>query len=141
MLETPQTSWPFCYMGGFLCRGCKWNAQICGMKQAVSFFALFVFLGLGTLQAVAGDTPAQSKPAIAPQIMTVDEVRPGMKGVAYTVFQGTQPEAMNVEVLGVLRNLIGPKSDVVLVRLHGEKPEFTGVVAGRHGSTRQNCAK
>jgi len=28
----------------------------------------------------------------------------------------------------------GPRSDVVLVRLHGEKPEFTGVVAGMSGS-------
>src|SRR5471030_2976325 len=68
------------------------------------------------------------------QIMTVDEVRPGMTGVAYTVFQGTQPEPMGVEVLGVLKNLNGPKSDVVLVRLHGEKAEYTGVVAGMSGS-------
>ena len=44
--------------------------------------------------------------------MTSDQVRPGMKGVAYTVFQGTQPETMGVEVLGVLKNLIGPKSDI-----------------------------
>ncbi|HET9166560.1 MAG TPA: SpoIVB peptidase S55, partial [Candidatus Angelobacter sp.] len=39
-----------------------------------------------------------------------------------------------VEVLGVLRNLNGPKSDVVLVKLVGDKPEFTGVVAGMSGS-------
>jgi hypothetical protein len=57
-----------------------------------------------------------------------------MKGTAYTVFEGTKPEPMGVEVLGVLRNLNGPKSDVVLVRLKGEKPEFTGVVAGMSGS-------
>ena len=66
--------------------------------------------------------------------MTVDEVRPGMKGTAYTVFQGTQPEPMGVEVLGVLRNMLGPKSDLILVRLKGEKPEYTGVVAGMSGS-------
>ena len=66
--------------------------------------------------------------------MKVDDVRPGMKGVGYTVFQGTKPEPMGVEVLGVLRNLNGPKSDVVLVRLQGEKAEFTGVVAGMSGS-------
>jgi hypothetical protein len=65
--------------------------------------------------------------------MKVDDVRPGMKGVAYTVFQGTQPEPMGLEVLGVLRNF-GPKSDLVLVRLKGEKPEYTGVVAGMSGS-------
>ena len=66
--------------------------------------------------------------------MKVEDVRPGMKGVGYTVFQGTKPETMGVEVLGVLRNLNGPKSDVVLVRLQGEKAEFTGVVAGMSGS-------
>src|SRR5262249_56582238 len=106
------------------------------MKKAVFLFALFVLLGLGKIPAFArtGDTPAQTKVAASPQIMTVDEVRPGMKGVAYTVFQGTQPEPMGVEVLGVLRNLIGPKSDVVLIRLTGEKAEYTGVVAGMSGS-------
>jgi hypothetical protein len=66
--------------------------------------------------------------------MTVDEVRPGMQGTAYTVFQGTQPEPMGVEVLGVLRNMLGPKSDLILVRLKGDKPEYTGVVAGMSGS-------
>jgi hypothetical protein len=67
-------------------------------------------------------------------MMTVDQVRPGMRGVAYTVFQGTQPEAMEVEVLGVLKDVNGPKSDVILVRLRGEKPEYSGVVAGMSGS-------
>jgi hypothetical protein len=57
-----------------------------------------------------------------------------MHGVAYTVFQGIKPEPMEVEVLGVLRNMNGPKGDVILVRLLGEKPEYTGVVAGMSGS-------
>jgi SpoIVB peptidase S55 len=106
-----------------------------GSMQKSVFFALFVFfLGLGTLPARAGDNPAPPKPSASPQIMTVDEVRPGMQGLAYTVFQGTQPEAMGVEVLGVLKNMLGPKSDLILVRLHGEKPEYTGVVAGMSGS-------
>jgi len=57
-----------------------------------------------------------------------------MKGVAYTVFEGTQPEPMNLVVLGVLKNANGPKGDMILVRLVGEKPEYTGVVAGMSGS-------
>ena len=103
------------------------------MKKAV-FFALFVFSFLGSLAVRADDRPTQPKAVASPEIMTVDEVRPGMKGVAYTVFQGTQPETMQVEVLGVLKNMLGPKSDLILVRLRGEKPEFTGVVAGMSGS-------
>lgn len=66
--------------------------------------------------------------------MPLSQVKTGMTGVAYTVFQGKKPEPMDVEVLGVLRNMTGPKGDVILVRLHGQKPEFTGVVAGMSGS-------
>ena len=54
--------------------------------------------------------------------------------MAYTVFQGTKPESMGVEVLGILRNANGPKGDIILVRLSGEKAEYTGVVAGMSGS-------
>jgi hypothetical protein len=57
-----------------------------------------------------------------------------MRGVAYTVFQGTKPEPMDVEVLGILRNANGPKGDIILVRLGGAKAEYTGVVAGMSGS-------
>lgn len=73
---------------------------------------------------------ALDKPAILP----LDQIHAGMKGTALTVFQGVKPESMDVEVLGVLRNVNGPKSDVILVRLLGEKPEYTGVVAGMSGS-------
>ena len=57
-----------------------------------------------------------------------------MRGTALTVFQGVKPESMDVEVLGVMHNVNGPKSDIILVRLHGTKPEYTGVVAGMSGS-------
>ena len=57
-----------------------------------------------------------------------------MRGVAYTVFQGINPEPMDVEVLGVLHNVNGPKGDIILVRLHGQKVDYTGVVAGMSGS-------
>ncbi len=75
---------------------------------------------------------AAEKPKV--QIMPEDQVKAGMHGVAYTVFEGVTPEAMEVEILGVLRNLAGPKSDVILARLHGEKVEYFGVVAGMSGS-------
>jgi hypothetical protein len=70
----------------------------------------------------------------APQTIAVSQIHAGMRGVAYTVFQGVKPEAMDVEVLGVLHNMNGPKGDVILVRLHGPKVEYTGVVAGMSGS-------
>jgi hypothetical protein len=72
-----------------------------------------------------------SKPV---ETIPVNQIHAGMRGVAYTVFQGTKPESMDVEVLGVLKNTNGPKGDVILVRLHGAKVEYTGVVAGMSGS-------
>ncbi len=66
--------------------------------------------------------------------MPEDQVKAGMHGVAYTVFEGTKPEAMDVEILGVLHDMAGPKADVILARLHGKKVEYTGVVAGMSGS-------
>ena len=57
-----------------------------------------------------------------------------MKATAWTVFTGTTPEAMDVEILGVLRGARGPGHDLILAQLHGAKPEYTGVVAGMSGS-------
>src|SRR4051794_2955780 len=96
------------------------------MKKAVA--SLFALLFALTLNLFAAERKLNV------ETMSVDQIKAGMKGVAYTVFQGTQPETMNVEVLGVLRNQNGPKGDMILVRLVGEKPEYTGVVAGMSGS-------
>jgi SpoIVB peptidase S55 len=64
----------------------------------------------------------------------VNQIHAGMRGYALTVFQGVKPESMDVEVLGVLHNVNGPKGDIILIRLHGTKVEYTGVVAGMSGS-------
>ena len=55
-------------------------------------------------------------------------------GTAWTVFSGNQPEAMDVEILGVLKGARGPGHDMILAQLRGTKPEYTGVVAGMSGS-------
>ena len=57
-----------------------------------------------------------------------------MTGTAWTVFEGTTPEPMKVEILGVLRSARGPGQDMILAQLHGTKPEYTGVVEGMSGS-------
>jgi hypothetical protein len=77
---------------------------------------------------------ASAQPASPTDTIPVDQIHAGMHGVAYTVFQGTKPEAMDVEVLGILKNANGPKGDIILVRLGGAKAEYTGVVAGMSGS-------
>lgn len=93
------------------------------MRSAVLAAALCLVLPSACAQT--------SKPV---ETLPVAQIHAGMHGVAYTVFQGTKPEPMEVEVLGILKNANGPKGDVILVRLGGAKAEYTGVVAGMSGS-------
>src|SRR5215472_1513825 len=78
--------------------------------------------------------PWPVRSADRPATMPVADVHPGMQGCAYTIFEGDQVEKIDLEVIGVLHNAIGPKLDVILVRLLGEKVQQTGVVAGMSGS-------
>jgi hypothetical protein len=71
--------------------------------------------------------------AESPNFMPVDELRPGMKGIGKTVFQGTTIEQFGVEILGVLKNY-GPKQDMILARLSGDPVDKAGVIQGMSGS-------
>ena len=62
------------------------------------------------------------------------ELRPGLKGVGRTIFSGENIEEFQVEILGVLKNAIAPKRDVILAKLSGGPLEKTGVIAGMSGS-------
>jgi len=97
-----------------------------------SFTALLLLSALLSLTLLPPVVQAQTGKAV--ETIPVSEIHAGMHGVAYTVFQGTKPESMGVEVLGILKNANGPKGDIILVRLSGEKAEYTGVVAGMSGS-------
>src|ERR1700691_2764962 len=102
------------------------------MKKPV--FALSVAIVCLSFPFLAFAQAAPAQTTQNPQIIPVSQIHAGMRGVAYTVFEGVKPEAMEVEVLGVLHNVNGPKGDIILVRLHGQKVEYTGVVAGMSGS-------
>ncbi|HEX9119292.1 MAG TPA: SpoIVB peptidase S55 domain-containing protein, partial [Terriglobales bacterium] len=104
------------------------------MKKAVlSRLLSYVLVLMITSVALCAQTPTASATTKTP-ILPLAEVKAGMHGIAYTVFEGVTPEPMDVEILGVLRNANGPRGDVILVRLHGKKVEYTGVVAGMSGS-------
>jgi hypothetical protein len=99
-------------------------------------FVLALFVASLSFSASAQSTAPRASANLVqpPQTIAVSQIHAGMRGVAYTVFEGTKPEPMDVEVLGILHNVNGPKGDVILVRLHGQKVEYTGVVAGMSGS-------
>jgi hypothetical protein len=97
-----------------------------------------ILFGATALGGQTASTPRPSLPLTPPPstagFYPLEQVHRGLHGVAYTVFEGTQPEPMGVEILGLLHNALGPGQDMILARLEGTKPEYTGVVAGMSGS-------
>ena len=80
---------------------------------------------------------AVSLVAAVPQsttLMSIDEVRPGMVGVGRTVYAGIDLEEFRVSILGVMRNVIGPRRNLILARLEGGPLANTGVIQGMSGS-------
>jgi hypothetical protein len=80
------------------------------------------------------DMSVRATEPATPQILPLSQIKPGMEGVGYTIFSGEQIQKFGVHVIGVLPNLLGPKQDIVLVRLVGADVDQTGVVAGMSGS-------
>ena len=78
--------------------------------------------------------PTMPRPRIGkPPILPVSQVKKGMQAIAWTVFEGTEPEAVPVEIIGVWKNANGPKADVILGRMGG-KAQRTNVAGGMSGS-------
>jgi hypothetical protein len=71
--------------------------------------------------------------AAAPPILPFESVRPGMKGVGRTVFQGDRIEEFQVEIVGLIPH-IGPDQDLILARCTGGPLAMTGILAGMSGS-------
>ena len=103
------------------------------LTPGIALFVLIVLLSSGLLPAQSTPAPAGPPPSSG-GFFPLSEVRRGMTATAWTVFTGTKPEPMDVEILGVLRGARGPGHDMILAQLHGAKPEYTGVVAGMSGS-------
>ena len=73
-------------------------------------------------------------PPKAPEIFPLEDLRPGMKGTARTVFSGAETQEFNVEILGVLPGFPGPRQAAIIAKLSGSNVEKTGVFAGMSGS-------
>ena len=65
--------------------------------------------------------------------MKSSELKPGMKATAWTVFQGTEPEAVPIEIIGLWKNVWGPKQDVISAKW-AARPQRTNVAGGMSGS-------
>jgi hypothetical protein len=81
----------------------------------------------------AAETPPSRPRSGKVEIMPLSEVQKGMKGTAWTVFQGTEPEAVPVEIVGIAKGIWGPKQDIIIGKMGG-KAQRTSVAAGMSGS-------
>ena len=102
--------------------------------DARSSFSL-LFLGLLLANSLAAQLAGEAEPPKAGpvEILKLDDVKPGMKATAWTVFKGNTAEPVPVEVLGVMKNSFGPGQDVIIAKLGG-KATRTNVAAGMSGS-------
>jgi len=82
---------------------------------------------------LAANPPVARPKAGKVEIFPLDQVKPGMKGVAWTVFQGTEPEPVPIEIIGRWKDMWGPKQDIIVAKMGG-KAERTNVAGGMSGS-------
>jgi hypothetical protein len=68
-----------------------------------------------------------------PDVMSVSELRKGMKGYGLTVFEGTEPERFDVEVIDVLSDF-RPHQELILIKTMHPRLDVTKIVAGMSGS-------
>lgn len=81
--------------------------------------------------AVARGFSAQ--PVEAP-LMPLGDIKPGMVGQVWTVFHGTEPEPFAVEVVGIVRNALGPGKSIIICELTDPRVQNMGAAAGMSGS-------
>jgi hypothetical protein len=82
----------------------------------------------------APTAPGSASIPISPAVMPVSEVKAGMRGKGLTVFHGHERSEFDVEILGVVHNVVGPRRSLVLARLSGHRLAETGVMQGMSGS-------
>jgi hypothetical protein len=101
------------------------------------FAAVLIIAAAGAWALSAAEAPQPSglthPKAGKVEILPLKEVKPGMKAIAWTVFQGTEPEPVPVEIIGRWKNQWGPNQDVIIGKMGG-KAIRTNVAGGMSGS-------
>src|SRR4051794_24407305 len=95
--------------------------------------AVLLAIAAASFPVGAADAPPARPKAGKVEIMPLNQVKAGMKGTAWTVFQGTEPEPVPVEIIGISKNMWGPRQDIILGKMGG-KAARTNVAKGMSGS-------
>ncbi len=96
-------------------------------QRALSGTLLFCGLLAGPALAAGGaaaETPVPNM-TVAPKAGPVEfypesALKPGMQAVAWTVLQGSKPEPIPLEIIGIWHNGWGPKQDIILGKMMGK---------------------
>src|SRR3954451_16094368 len=88
---------------------------------------------LSLVAVAAPNVPAERPKAGKTEILKLADVKPGMKGRAWTTFEGLPPEPVPIDLIGIWKNAWGPRQDIILCRMGGRATD-TGVAAGMSGS-------
>lgn len=97
-----------------------------GAAAALALTGLAALAGLGAAPSGRAATALEDPPGDCPPVMAVDEVETGMTGTGLSVTHGRDPEAFDVEVLGVLHDAVGPGRDMIVVNLSGPVIDAAG---------------
>jgi hypothetical protein len=98
------------------------------MKRWFAVAAVATGMLLPVTLPAAETPPKAGRVAIFP----LKDIRAGMQATAWTVFQGTSPEPIPLEIVGVWKKANGP-NDVILAKMGGKAKE-TNVAGGMSGS-------
>src|SRR4029079_18429020 len=102
-------------------------------KMTNRIAAALLPLAASVVCVFAGSSPANPPKSGPVQIMKASELKPGMQATAWTVFAGTVPEAVPIEIIGLWKNAWGPKQDIIIGKMGG-KAQRTNVAGGMSGS-------
>lgn len=101
---------------------------------AASFSLVLLLTALALNVSAQKSSPSVGAQPADARLFPLEDIKPGMKGVARTVFSGSEPEEFGVEILGVLPGFPGPHQSAIIARLSGANAERTGVFGGMSGS-------
>ena len=105
-----------------------------GPRAIAGLVALTIAVAAWGVAPAAGSS-TESLTSECPTILPLGQVTTGMKGTAVSVVRGRTPSTMSAEVLGILRDAVGPGRDIIIADLSG--PTVTaagGLWAGASGS-------
>lgn len=105
---------------------------------ATAGLALSLCAGLGAAFWLTGESVAvAARPAAnhqgTPATIDVDDIKPGMRGYALTVFEGDKPDKFEIEVVDVVRDYVTGQ-DAVLFKSPDPRLVHSGIVGGMSGS-------